>query len=196
MRGRETADTGPTDRAASSEDRQHNSHTITERCGLLRAIQLVDMLRCQPEGIGPLAEAARLALDHRVAAKAETIGQRFWRFLLTRRSHELWMALLVQNDSLGRELRSNCPFGALINDSEDQRRARWRLARQQLRDGTPAPDPVWNRTHEKAIARAKLDWAITTGRLTPQEANKRNFIFADVDFSKVRIDLSGHVPEL
>lgn len=196
IRDKKSAHTGPTDRAAFSEDRRHNAHAIGERCRLLRAIQLVDMLRCQREGIGPLVEAARLALDHRVAARAATIGQRFWRFLLTCRPQELWMALMVQDDGLGRELRSNCPFDALIDDNEDQRRSRWRLARQQLRDGTPAPDPVWNRTHEKAIARAKLDWAITTGRLTPQEANKRNFIFADVDFSKVRIDLSGHVPEL
>jgi hypothetical protein len=106
------------------------------------------------------------------------------------------MALMVQDDGLGRELRSNCPFDALIDDNEDQRRSRWRLARQKLRDGTSAPDPVWNRTHEKAIARAKLDWEIETGRLTPQEANKRNFIFAAVDMDKARIDLSEHIPEL
>jgi hypothetical protein len=189
IRSRKSTNTG-------AGDRRHDPHATGERWRLLRAMQLVDILRSQPESVGPLVEAARLALDHRIAARAATIGQRFWRFLLTCRSHELWMALMVQDNDLGRELRSNCPFDALIDDSEDQRRARWRLARDQLCDGTPAPDPVWNRTHEKAIARARLDWEIKTGRLTPQEANKRNFIFADVDFSKAWIDLSEHIPKL
>ncbi len=56
-------------------------------------------------------------------------------------------------------------------------------------------DPA-QRAAEKAAARQADDEALASGRVSAAELNKRNFAFACVDFSKARIDFSGHVPDL
>ncbi|WP_334184312.1 hypothetical protein [Novosphingobium sp.] len=56
-------------------------------------------------------------------------------------------------------------------------------------------DPV-ERMAEKARARAALDEALASGRLSPAEANRQNFLFAGVDFSKARILIKDPPPEL
>lgn len=52
------------------------------------------------------------------------------------------------------------------------------------------------RAAQKAADRRLDDEALASGRLSAAQLNAKNFAFSHVDFNKVRIDFSDHVPEL
>ncbi|QAY80423.1 hypothetical protein [Sphingosinicella sp. BN140058] len=56
-------------------------------------------------------------------------------------------------------------------------------------------DPA-ERARAKASERNALDDDLASGRVSPEEMQHRNSVFANVDFSKARIVLSDTDPEL
>jgi hypothetical protein len=52
------------------------------------------------------------------------------------------------------------------------------------------------RAREKELERQALDAELASGRISHAEVNRRNHIFADVDFSKARIVIGDVVPVL
>ena len=52
------------------------------------------------------------------------------------------------------------------------------------------------RAREKALERQALQAELASGRISPAEVNRRNHIFADVDFSKAWIVIGEVAPVL
>ena len=52
------------------------------------------------------------------------------------------------------------------------------------------------RAREKELEREALDVELASGRISHAEVNRRNHIFADVDFSKARIVIGDSAPIL